>query len=86
MYSPSKHPIIRAFTDIKVNTPRISIFVIFLAKLLARLYLFLFFGVARTVLQGEKHLFEAFSRALSGKSRCIIAFRHPNGGEPQLLS
>ena len=59
---------------------------VFLAKLLARLYLFLFLGVARTVLRGEKHLFEAFERALSGKSRCIIAFRHPNGGEPQLLS
>jgi len=86
MYSPSKHPIIKAFPDIKVKEPRISKFVILLAKLLARLYLFIFLGVARTVLQGEKHLFKAFERALSGKSRCIIAFRHPNGGEPQLLS
>ena len=59
---------------------------IFLVKLLARLYLFLFLGVARIVLKGEKYLFEAFERALSGKSRCIIAFRHPNGGEPQLLT
>jgi 1-acyl-sn-glycerol-3-phosphate acyltransferase len=86
MDSPSKHPIISAFPDIKVNEPRISKFVVFLAKLLARLYLFIFLGVARTVLQGEKHLFKAFERSLSGKSRCIIAFRHPNGGEPQLLS
>jgi len=86
MYSPSKHPVIRAFPDIKVNEPKISIFVIFLVRLLARLYLFLFLGVARIVLRGESHLFEAFKRALSGKSRCIIAFRHPNGGEPQLLS
>jgi 1-acyl-sn-glycerol-3-phosphate acyltransferase len=86
MYLPSEHPIIKAFPDIKVNEPRISKFVVFLAKLLARLYLFLFFGVARTVLKGEEHLFKAFERALSGKSRCIIAFRHPNGGEPQLLS
>jgi 1-acyl-sn-glycerol-3-phosphate acyltransferase len=86
MYSPSKHPVISAFPDIKVNEPRISLFVILLAKLLARLYLFLFLGVARTVLRGEKHLFKAFERVLSGKSRCIIAFRHPNGGEPQLLS
>jgi hypothetical protein len=38
------------------------------------------------VLQGERSLFEAFKRALSGKSRCIIAFRHPNGGEPQLMT
>jgi len=86
MYAPSKHPIIKAFPDIKVNEPRISKFVVFLIRLLARLYLFLFFGVARTVLLGEKHLFKAFERALSGKSRCIIAFRHPNGGEPQLLT
>ena len=86
MYLPSKHPIIRAFPDIKVNEPRISKFVVLLAKLLARLYLFLFLGIARTVLQGEKHLFKAFERSLSGKSRCIIAFRHPNGGEPQILS
>ncbi|MDR3167081.1 MAG: acyltransferase [Treponema sp.] len=38
------------------------------------------------VLRGEKHLFSAFKRALSGDSRCILAFRHPNGGEPQLLA
>jgi len=86
MYAPSKHPIIKAFQDIKVKEPRISKFVVFICKLLARLYLFLFFGVARTVLKGEEHLFKAFERSLSGKSRCIIAFRHPNGGEPQLLS
>jgi len=86
MYAPSKHPIIKAFPDIKVSEPRISKFVVILCKLLARLYLFLFFGVARTVLKGEEYLFKAFERALSGKSRCIIAFRHPNGGEPQLLT
>jgi 1-acyl-sn-glycerol-3-phosphate acyltransferase len=85
MYAPSKHPIISAFPDVKVNEPRISLFVVFLVRLLGRLYLFLFLGVARMVLRGESHLFEAFKRALSGKSRCIIAFRHPNGGEPQLL-
>ena len=33
-----------------------------------------------------KNLFEAFKRALAGESRCIIAFRHPNGGEPQIIS
>jgi hypothetical protein len=86
MYAPSKNPVIRAFPDIKVNEPRISKLVVFIVKLVARSYLFFFLGVARMVLKGEKHLFEAFERALSGKSRCIIAFRHPNGGEPQLLS
>jgi len=38
------------------------------------------------VLQGERRLFDAFKRALAGESRCIIAFRHPNGGEPQILT
>jgi hypothetical protein len=36
--------------------------------------------------KGELTLIEAFKRALAGKSRCIIAFRHPNGGEPQLMT
>jgi hypothetical protein len=58
----------------------------FLIKLLGRLYLLLFLGIARAVLRGEKNLFDAFSRALRGESRCIVAFRHPNGGEPQLLT
>ncbi|MDR3139292.1 MAG: acyltransferase [Treponema sp.] len=75
-----------AYPDIKVPEPRISKIIIFLVKILARLYLFLFLGVARVILRGEKNLFFAFKRALSGESRCILAFRHPNGGEPQLLA
>ncbi|MDR1597243.1 MAG: acyltransferase [Treponema sp.] len=58
----------------------------FLIKLLGRIYLFIFLGIARIVLQGEKHFFGAFDRALRGNSRCILAFRHPNGGEPQVLT
>jgi hypothetical protein len=75
-----------AYPDIKVPEPRISKVIIFLVKFLARIYLFLFLGVARVVLRGEGNLFSAFKRALSGESRCILAFRHPNGGEPQLLA
>jgi hypothetical protein len=86
MYKPYKRPVTRAFPNIRVREPRISKFVIFLAKLFGRIYLFLFFGVAKIVLQGDKHLFQAFKRALAGESRCILAFRHPNGGEPQLLT
>ncbi|MDR2313026.1 MAG: acyltransferase [Spirochaetaceae bacterium] len=37
------------------------------------------------VLRNGRPLFDAYKRALEGKSRCIIAFRHPNGGEAQLL-
>jgi 1-acyl-sn-glycerol-3-phosphate acyltransferase len=86
MYRPYKRPVILAHPDVKVPEPRISKIIVFLVKILARLYLFLFLGVARVVLRGETHLFSAFKRALSGKSRCILAFRHPNGGEPQLLA
>jgi 1-acyl-sn-glycerol-3-phosphate acyltransferase len=85
MGKPYKAPVVKASPNIRVPEPRISPFVIFLAKIFGRLYLLLYLGIARMVLQGEQSLFEAFKRALAGKSRCIIAFRHPNGGEPQLL-
>ena len=87
MYKLYKMPIVKASPNIKVPEPRISKFVIFLCRLLGRLYLFLFYGIARMVLHGDgKNLFDAFKRALAGESRCIIAFRHPNGGEPQIIS
>jgi hypothetical protein len=54
--------------------------------MLGRLYLLFFCGIARIILRGDRFMFEAFKRALAGESRCIIAFRHPNGGEPQILS
>jgi hypothetical protein len=44
------------------------------------------YGTAKIVLQGDTVLFDVFKRALAGQSRCITAFRHSNGGEPQLLS
>jgi 1-acyl-sn-glycerol-3-phosphate acyltransferase len=86
MHKPYTMPAAAARPDVKIPEPRISLFVVLLCKLLARLYLFLFYGVAKVVLRGQKDLFNAFKRALEGKSRCIIAFRHPNGGEPQLLA
>jgi len=87
MRKPHKTPIVKASPDIKVMEPRISKLVIFICRLAGRIYLFLFYGIARIVINGEgKNLFNAFKRALAGESRCIIAFRHPNGGEPQLLS
>ena len=87
MYKPYKTPVMKASPDIKTPIPRVSKFVVFLLRLLGRLYLFLFYGIARIVLQdGDQFLIDAFKRALAGESRCIIAFRHPNGGEPQLLT
>ena len=87
MYKPFKKPVTYASPNIKVSEPRISKLVIFLCRILGRLYLFLFYGIARMVLHGDgKNLFHAFKRAIDGDSRLIIAFRHPNGGEPQILA
>jgi 1-acyl-sn-glycerol-3-phosphate acyltransferase len=86
MHKPYRTPVVAALPDIKVPEPNISPFIVFLTRVLGRLYLFLFYGVARIVLSEDRILFDAFKRALSGQSRCIIAFRHPNGGEPQLLN
>jgi 1-acyl-sn-glycerol-3-phosphate acyltransferase len=86
MYKPYATPIGKAYPDIKIPQSRISKPIIFLIKLFARIYLFIFLGIARVALRGETHFFRAFERALRGESRCILAFRHPNGGEPQLLT
>ena len=86
MYKPYKKPVVNALPDVKIPEPKFSKFVVLIVSLLGRLYLFLLFGVARIVLSGDKILFDAFKRAMAGDSRCIIAFRHPNGGEPQLLA
>ena len=85
MYKPYRTSIMKALPDIKLPEPRISKFVVFLMSLSAKLYLFLFFGITKVILRGDKILFDAFKRALAKESRCIIAFRHPNGGEPQIL-
>ncbi|MCL2441535.1 MAG: acyltransferase [Treponema sp.] len=86
MYKPYKSPVNRVFPDIKLPEPRISMFVVFLLRVVTRIYLLLFYGITHIVSHKEKTLFESFQKALAGKSRCIIAFRHPNGGEPQLLT
>ncbi|GHU59017.1 hypothetical protein FACS189444_3610 [Spirochaetia bacterium] len=86
MYKPYVPPINTVFPDIKVPEPVISKGILFLVHIFVRLYLFVFFGIAQISLRGADHLFDAFKRALGKESRCILAFRHPNGGEPQLLS
>jgi 1-acyl-sn-glycerol-3-phosphate acyltransferase len=86
MYEPYMTPVTRVQADIKLPEPRISKFVLFLLRFIARPYLSLFIGTAKIVLAGEDHLFNAFKKALAGESRCIIAFRHAIGTEPQLLA
>jgi 1-acyl-sn-glycerol-3-phosphate acyltransferase len=85
MYKPYSKPVNKAFPSVQVPESRISRIMVFLVKFIARLYLLFFLGIARAIVRGDKHLFSSFKRALSGESRCIIAFRHPNGGEAQLL-
>ena len=86
MYKSYKRPIVKASPNLRLPEPKVSKFLIPFLRPLGRLYLFLFYGTARFVLLDDRLFFDAFRRALAGESRCIIAFRHPNGGEPQLLS
>jgi len=86
MYKPYIKPIETAFPDVKIPPPKVSNFFIFIVQLLSKPYLFMLFGMAKILLRGEAFVFDAFKRSLSKKSRCIIAFRHPDGREPQLLT
>jgi len=86
MYKRHKKPVITASPDVKVGEPRISRFIIFIISILSKPYMFFLFGLAKVILRGDDILFDSFKRALAGKSRCIIAFRHPDGREPQLLA
>ncbi|MDR1930515.1 MAG: acyltransferase [Treponema sp.] len=85
MYRPYIKPVAEASPDVKVPKSRRSKFVLLVCRILGRIYLFFFLGVVRIVLRKGEHIAGAYKRALAGDSRCIIAFRHPNGGEPQLL-
>jgi len=86
MYKPYMKPIETAFPDVKIPPPAVSKFFIFIVSILSGPYLYMLFGMAKILLRGEAVVFDAFKRALSKKSRCIIAFRHPDGREPQLLA
>jgi len=86
VYKLYRKPVVSSSPDVKVPPPRISGFVIFIISLLERPYFFFLFGFTKVVLRGEKIIFDVFRRTLSEESRCIIAFRHPDGREPQLLS
>jgi hypothetical protein len=86
MRKPYKQPVNRALPDLRIPEPRISKLAIFIVNLLGSLYLFLLCGVSKIVLRNGASLFDAFRRTLAGESRCIIAFRHPDGNEPQILA
>jgi len=79
-------PVVSVSPDVKVSEPRVSKLIIFIVKILSKPYLYMLFGFAKIILRGDEFLFDSFKRALAGESRCIIAYRHPDGREPQLLT
>jgi len=86
MYKPYQKPVEIASSDVKVPPPKISNLVIFVVSILSTVYLRILFGFAKISVQNDDILFDVFRRALSKQSRCIIAFRHPDGREPQFLT
>jgi 1-acyl-sn-glycerol-3-phosphate acyltransferase len=86
MKRPRYTPVTRAHPDIKAPESKISGILIFAVRFVARVYLASFIGSAKVKLESRSLFIHAFRRALEGESRCIVAFRHPYGFEPQVLS
>ncbi|MHC6203976.1 acyltransferase [Breznakiellaceae bacterium SP9] len=89
MKKPYTMPAIIAKPDIKVPPPKACRWILFMVKYFGRLfYLAPMQGVrfARIIFKENAGFFDVFKRALEGKSHCILAFRHPHGEEPQLLT
>jgi hypothetical protein len=85
-HKPYKQPVALAYPDVKVRPSAIDWFNINIFHIFLRAYLCLFVGKARVKLVHAKLFCETMERALSKKSRLIIAFRHSYGNEPQLMS
>ena len=87
MRKPFAMPVIRAFPPIRTAESRITSWVVALARFISRAYLAGFIGNARVYLDEKAAgiFIPAMERAFSQKSRCIVAFRHQNGWEPQVL-
>ncbi|MCL2720155.1 MAG: acyltransferase [Treponema sp.] len=86
MYKPYIIPVTKASPDVKVAQPKISKLMVFILSIIAKPYLLSLFGTPKIILHNDEILFDVFKRTLAKKSRCIIAFRHPDGREPQLLT
>jgi 1-acyl-sn-glycerol-3-phosphate acyltransferase len=87
MKKPFAIPVSRARPAITTAEPRIVPWFVSLARFAARFYLAGFVGSARIYPDenAAAHFMPAMERALSRKTRCIVAFRHQNGWEPQVL-
>jgi hypothetical protein len=81
-------PVTIAAPEILVPEPRVSLWARLLCRLIGRLYLRQFIGGAKIEAHGGGggYLIESFTRAFKNESRCIAAFLHPNGAEPQILA
>jgi hypothetical protein len=86
MKKPFAPPVIQALPAIDVPDPGISPLALLAGRLGGRIYLHGSIGWAKIRLPAAQPLVSAFERCLSGKSRCILAFRHQNGWEPQALA
>ncbi len=86
MNHPYALPVCRALPDVGLAEPRAVPWVLALARAVSGAYLRTVLGFERVELRGGERLVEAFRGALNGERRLILAFRHPYGDEPQLLS
>jgi 1-acyl-sn-glycerol-3-phosphate acyltransferase len=86
MRKPFYKPNAQAFPDITLPAPFLSKTALLFLTLFARIYLRIFSGLTSITLRQADRLIESFNRTLSGKTSTILAFRHPYGDEPQLLS
>ena len=86
MHTPYAKPVTIAYPDVGLREPSISPWALGMARSILGAYLRLALGFERVELRGGDELARAFAGALSGERRLILAFRHPYGDEPQLLS
>ena len=72
--------------DVGLPEPRVVPWVLSFARMISLPYLRLGLGFGRVTVRHADRLVDAFHSALAGERRVVLAFRHPYGDEPQLLS
>jgi 1-acyl-sn-glycerol-3-phosphate acyltransferase len=85
MRHPYMKPVSAARAEVRLKTPELCPQAMALLRILAWPYLALVLGYRSVDIQGARSLAEAFHAHLSGRTRVILAFRHPYGDEPQLM-
>jgi hypothetical protein len=85
MHHPYMRPVGSARPDVRLKTPGLCPPAMALLRILAWPYLALVLGYRAVDIRGAGRLVEAFHAHMSGRSRVILAFRHPYGDEAQLM-